>query len=154
MTRHTTNNHVPHDESDKSRRRRLEESPKGAQLPGRDNKQREASPQCKQPECHPLGGRRIIRHPYRSKRTKMGHNLHRKGLPHKRIKKTEDQCNNFNNKRSGWGPRGVTTSVVEKCIPPEPRFRSKQSNIVSRKHEINAARKEWACVKLKPNKTH
>ena len=73
---HTTNNRLPHDDSEKSRRIQLEESPKGAQLPGRDNQNREASPQRKRPECHPLVGRRVIRHLSRSKRTNRGNNLH------------------------------------------------------------------------------
>ena len=85
-TRHTTNNCVPHDESEKYRQRQLEKAPNGAQLPGRDNQHREATPQHKRPARCPLVGRRVIRHPSWSKGTDRSDNIHRKGLRYERIK--------------------------------------------------------------------
>ena len=50
--------------------------------------------------------------------TNRGNDLHQKGLRHMYTKKTENQRDKFNNKRAGWNPRGVTTSVMDKEIPP------------------------------------
>ena len=60
MTRHTSKNRIPHYEGKKSRGGRLEETPKGTQLPRHNNTQSETSPKREQPECFPLVRGRVI----------------------------------------------------------------------------------------------
>ena len=60
---------------------------------------------------------------------------------HKLIKETESEHDKFNNQKSGRGSQSITTGVMDKGLPSEPRSLGGKINFILIKYEQNVAKK-------------